>query len=391
MLNMREYEVTHKWINFTLNLGTAPYTLWLLLGAAESKCKHLAGIPLRPEKQKELNQVSLIKGVQATTAIEGNTLTMEEVGEIISRGSQFRMPKSYEYRQQEIQNMLEAYNLAINEIDKLGSCRISLETLREDNALILRNLELPKDITPGKIREYSVVVGHYRGAPAEDCEYLLQRLFEWLTEDWRLGETHKLVEGILKAIVSHLYIAWIHPFSDGNGRAARMLEFRMLMNAGVPLTAAHLLTSYYNETRSQYYTTLAASSAYENGVVDFVQYSLQGFVDALDGQIKEILEEQLNVTWENYVHKSCFGGKLTSALRRRRDLLLEISNFKYPVLVKELRARLSVQLLKLYQDKPRMLMRDINYLEEMNLLERTREGYYATKEQMKAFLPLVKH
>ena len=84
--NDRYYLTSHPWISFGLDLKNAPFTLWLLLGAAESKCKHLAGIPLRPEKQEELNRVSLEKGVHATTAIEGNTLSEDDVVKI-SKGT----------------------------------------------------------------------------------------------------------------------------------------------------------------------------------------------------------------------------------------------------------------------------------------------------------------
>ncbi len=38
-------------------------------------------------------------------------------------------------------------------------------------------------------------------------------------------------------------MAWIHPFGDGNGRTARLLEFLILARCGmVPLPAAHLLS-----------------------------------------------------------------------------------------------------------------------------------------------------
>ena len=321
--NDRVYRTTHPWISFSLRLNAdIPYTLWMLLGAAESKCKHLAGIPLRPEKQRELQQISLKKGVHATTSIEGNTLSEDDVARI-SEGRNHGIPKSQDYQRQEIQNMLDAYNGVAAVIAERGSCEVSLDALKEDNALILKECNIEEHVIPGEIRTYSVGVAHYLGAPAEDCEYLLQRLFDWLTQDWGLRKEHPLLEEILKAITAHLYIAWIHPFGNGNGRAARMLEFRLLMNAGVPSTAAHLLTSYYNKTRELYYDRLAASSRKKDPVI-FIMYALQGFVDAFDGQIQNILDEQLDTTWENYVHKNCFGGKLTSALRRRRDLLLEI-------------------------------------------------------------------
>ncbi len=76
---MRTYLATHPWITFKLDLTTATYRLWMLLGEAQSKCEHIAGIPLMPSVAEYLHQLYLAKGTQATTAIEGNTLTEEQV------------------------------------------------------------------------------------------------------------------------------------------------------------------------------------------------------------------------------------------------------------------------------------------------------------------------
>lgn len=54
---------------------------------------------------------------------------------------------------------------------------------------------------------------------------------------------------IFKAVVAHLYLAWIHPVGDGNGRTARLVEFQILLSSGVPSPAAHLLSNHYNQTR----------------------------------------------------------------------------------------------------------------------------------------------
>ena len=54
-----------------------------MLGEARSKCEHLVGIPLKPEFAQKLYNITLIKGAVATTAIEGNTLTEEQVQGII--------------------------------------------------------------------------------------------------------------------------------------------------------------------------------------------------------------------------------------------------------------------------------------------------------------------
>ena len=162
----------------------------------------------------------------------------------------------------------------------------------------------------------------------------------------------------------------------------------MLMKAGVPLTAAHLLTSYYNDTREMYYEKLKESSRKFNGELVFIEYAVQGFTDALDMEIGSVLEEQLRITWSNYVHEVCFGGKLTPALKRRRDLLLGISEFPRGISHSELRYRLPEQVLKQYKERSRMLMRDMNYLEKRGLIRRTGEGYEASKDVVRGYLPL---
>ncbi|MEZ0389969.1 MAG: Fic family protein, partial [Verrucomicrobium sp.] len=76
---MRTFEKTHPWISFRVDLSRAPADLWLALGEASSKCEHIAKVPLRPATAELLHRLFLAKGVAATTAIEGNTLSEEEV------------------------------------------------------------------------------------------------------------------------------------------------------------------------------------------------------------------------------------------------------------------------------------------------------------------------
>jgi len=392
MSKERAYQTSHPWINFKLDLGgNTSYLLWLLLGAVESKCKHLAGIPLRPEKQQEINIISLRKGVHATTAIEGNSFSEDEVQRVIDN-SQAGFSKSQEYQRKEVENVVKAYNNIVQEVDENGTCSADFCELMRDNLTIMDGLDLKQEVIPGRIRTHSVVVGKYRGAPAEDCEYLLDRFFKWIEEDWGMGNEHRVIEGILKAVIAHLYIAWIHPFGDGNGRSARMLEFRLLMSASVPLNAAHLLTSHYNDTRDEYYSALAAASRGPNGnAAQFLHYALQGFKDALDKQIDVILAEQLNVTWKNYIHESAFKGPLTKAQTRERNLLLELSTFDGFIPLNELRRRLPGDVLAMYDGKTgRAFNRDINDLERRGLIIKKERSVSAAKQKMKAFLPICR-
>lgn len=396
-MKKRKYEESHPWIKFGLDLKEQPlpYTTWVLLGAAQSKCMHLAGIPLRPEKRQELLRVSMIKGVHATTAIEGNSLSEDEIKQINDGISQ--LPKSKDYQRQEILNVLRVYNDMATRIKRNTSCEITCEQIKLDNKIILDKLkkdESDNDVIPGEIRTHAMYVSKYRGAPAEDCEYLLQKLCDWLQSDWGFDSENKVIEAILKAILGHLYIAWIHPFSDGNGRTARALELRVLMSAGVPADAPHLLSNHYNNTRSEYYYFLGQTSQLDRKNGDprpFIEYAVQGLVDALDEQIKIILEEEIQVTWINFIH-SKFGGRLTFVQKRQRDLLLEISNFENPVDLSDLRKRLSEDLIAQYGDTtPRAFRRDINALIKLGLLLK-KEGnkVLAAKELLISYLPISK-
>lgn len=92
---MREYERTHPWITFRLDLGRFPWSLWMLLGEAQSRIDHLCGVPLRPMTAEMLHRVYLAKGAMATTAIEGNTLSEEDVLKHLD--GRLEVPPSKEY------------------------------------------------------------------------------------------------------------------------------------------------------------------------------------------------------------------------------------------------------------------------------------------------------
>ena len=99
---------THPWISFHIDLADGSPGFWMLLGEARSKCDHIRYVPLAEETAKTLNAVYFAKGVNVTTAIEGNTLSEEEVLQRLA--GQLELPLSKEYLGKEIDNMISAYN-----------------------------------------------------------------------------------------------------------------------------------------------------------------------------------------------------------------------------------------------------------------------------------------
>jgi Fic family protein len=330
----------------------------------------------------------LAKGIMATAAIEGNTLSEKEVEARIE--GTLSLPPSKEYLGTEIDNILNASNLVLQEVVVDGHSGLTVKALCDYNRMVLNGLSVEKDVIPGCIREHNVTVGRYRGAPAEDCEYLLNQMCEWLDSDvFQAPKGYEIVYGVLKAIIAHIYIAWIHPFGDGNGRTARLAEVRILLEAGAPSAAAHLLSNFYNQTRAEYYRQLDAASRSGGDILPFIKYAAQGLCEELREQIDVIRSEQFDVTWINYVH-DMFTDRTSPSDIRRRHLVLEISKSDRPVPINSIR-RLSPSLAELYADKTnKTISRDLNALDDMNLIQFRRSGVRARVEQIAAFLPVRK-
>jgi hypothetical protein len=79
----------------------------IILGQCDAYVKAISNTPIMPAYYDELMHISLIKGAQATTAIEGNTLTDEEI-ERLQAGE--KLPPSRAYQETEVRNILDAFN-----------------------------------------------------------------------------------------------------------------------------------------------------------------------------------------------------------------------------------------------------------------------------------------
>jgi Fic family protein len=382
------YQASHPWLTFKLDLRRLPTPVWLLLGEARSKAEHLAGSLLKPEVAWEMNQLFLAKGAHATTAIEGNTLSEEEALQVVE--GTLKLPPSQEYLAQEVRNIVDACNAVKDELLAGTPVGLDVESLKEFNRLVLDGLELDPGVVPGEIRTHSVTVARYRGAPPEECEELLGRLCEWLngpdfvadSEDWIVPMA------IIKAIIAHLYLAWIHPFGDGNGRTARLVELRILMAAGMPLPASHLLSNHYNETRAEYYRQLDRSSRSGGEVLPFIEYAVQGLVDGLRDQLDVVKLQQFDDRWEQFIYESFGGETHTPARQRQLRLVLELSKADGPVPRYAL-PNLTPELAAEYAAKTsKTLTRDLNALRSMGLIRRMSEGFVPNRGVILAFLPV---
>ena len=383
----RPYEASRPWLRFCVDFRPARPSFWVILGECQSKCDHLAGVPLRPDVSQMMHRVYLAKGVSGTTAIEGNTLSEDEVLRHVE--GRLEVPASKEYLKQEIDNIIQECNNMLGQIKKGTPLTLSLDRIKQINSAVLLGLTHGEGVVPGDLRHNSFGVLGYRGAPHEDCEYLICRLCDWLNgPDFEphsgLGKMHM---AILKAMIAHLYIEWIHGFGDGNGRTGRLVEFQILLAAGVPSPACHILSNHYNQTRSTYLAELKAASASGGDVLPFLTYALNGFAEGLREQLTYVRYLQMEVTWINYIHEQ-FRDSRSRASHRQKLLLLDIFDKENPVRISEV-PQLSPRLAREYAGKhPITVNRDVEFLVRKNLLLRKGRSVSPNLSLIAEFLPI---
>jgi len=364
-----------------------------MLGQSESIIQAISSAPLKPEYRQNLLVVSLRKGARATTAIEGNTLSEEEVARI-DEGK--KLPPSKEYLQIEVTNVIAALNQIRTEViaeDK--TVVLSPELIERFNNLVGKNLGEHFQGVPGKFRVpgHNVVVGAYRPPPGEDVAPLMIRFCTWMKETFRYEEgKQSFSEQVIQAIVAHIYLAMIHPFGDGNGRTARLIEFYILLRAGLPDIASHILSNHYNDTRQEYYRRLDLCVR-ERNLSGFIKYAVLGFRDGLKGVMDIVQMNLLEMSWHKFIYDVLDSkkamGKTRAIVKRRRNLALQVPVDKWQtpddlidssgILAKEY-ARLSST----------TLMRDIAELERLELIVKDKEKYKGNIEILRGYMPLRK-
>jgi Fic family protein len=347
-----------------------------LLGACDAMVDAICQMPLQPEHRTRLLHASLVKGAQATTAIEGNTLTSAEV-ERVKEGES--LAQSKQYQEQEVRNILDAMNDILKEVAIDGQSNlISPELIKRFHHSVGRELGEHFDAIPGRFRTDERIVGTYKCPRGRDVEELVNRLCPWLVNEFGfVTNKQTFAQAVVQAIVTHVYLEWIHPFGDGNGRTGRLLEFYILLRAGNPDIASHILSNHYNETRAEYYRQLDQASGTRD-LSAFLKYAIQGYYDGLKAVLLALSENSIETAWRYLVHAR-FADRpyhKKSVFKRRRRLALALPPHRAltPNEIMMLEADLARDYASL---TPRTLLRD---LEELRLMEIVieREGTFRT-------------
>lgn len=375
---------THKHISFRKEWGIDVDCAYML-GECDAYVRALKDMPLKPQYRDKLLSVSLIKGAQATTAIEGNTLSEAEIQKIEEGWSP---PPSKEYLKIEVKNILDSFNTLLKEIVIDGnSSTISPELIRSFHKMIAKNLGEYMNAIPGRFRDDNRIVGQYRPPDYKYVSQLINKMCTWLQKEFHYTGGQTFYISVIEAIVAHVYLEWIHPFGDGNGRTGRLLEFYILLRSGLPSIVSHILSNFYNETRTEYYRQLNNASK-ERNLTSFIKYAVKGFRDGLKENLEVIQSNQFEIFWHNHIYESFAHLKYTKkeAFKRKRELILQFPIGK-DVSIDEIQLLTPSIAQKYATVKKPTLLRDLKELQELNLLLKTGRKYTANTRILMALMP----
>ena len=233
----------------------------------------------------------------ASTAIEGNPLTLEQV-RALEEGRELSAVETRPKR--EILN----YFAGLRYIEK----HAKKKTLRHEDIFKLHRLLAGKVMDQGEAGRYRTIqvrVGRHYPPAAADVSGLMFELLEW----WNKKAPE--LSPALSSSILHYQFEWIHPFADGNGRTGRALALWELYRRGFDSHHIFSVDEYYWEDRPAYYRALDAVRDDGGDLTGWLEYCAQGLCRTLDRVWTRVQSYQVKST-----------GKLV--LRPRQEKLLHL-------------------------------------------------------------------
>ena len=224
------------------------------------------------EKLPRLRRVSRIKSIHSSLAIENNTLSIEQVTDVIN-GKRVLAP----------QKDIEEVHNAFNAYEKLSEINpYSIDDLLKIHGIMMNGLVKEA----GQLRSGQVGVYNQDGKvvhlapPADFVPQQLGQLFDWVK--------NSNANMLIKSSVFHYEFEFIHPFNDGNGRTGRLWQTALLAS-WKPIFAWIPIESIIKDNQEDYYNaiTLSTSQGKSNIFIEFM-------LDVINKAIKDIITDTRN-------------------------------------------------------------------------------------------------
>lgn len=209
-----------------------------------------------------LRKQNRIKTIQSSLAIENNSLSIEQVTDILDGKRVLGAPNEI----REVKNAIDAYNLLFEldpykEADLLKAHCLMMTDLVSENGIY----------RSGGVGVFDGDRCIHLAPPAMRVPSLMRDLLMWAK--------NTRVHPLISSCVFHYEFEFIHPFADGNGRMGRMWQTLLLMQwnqifAWIPVE------TIVKGHQQEYYAAIAASDT-SGKSTDFITFMLRCLLEAL--------------------------------------------------------------------------------------------------------------
>ena len=224
------------------------------------------------KSKPHLRRNNKIRSIHSSLRIEANSLTLGQVRDVIDGHLVLGEQKEI----QEVKNAYEAYE----QIEKINP--YSIKDLNDSHAIMTKYLVSESGVF--RSGEEGVFNGEeciFMAPPAQLVPELMKQLFDWMNRE--KGNIHPL---ILSAVF-HYEFVFIHPYSDGNGRMARLWH-TVILSKWKPIFEFIPIEGQIEKFQNGYYDAIAKchTQGKSNLFIEFMLQQIDSILDEIIAQLK---------------------------------------------------------------------------------------------------------
>ena len=232
------------------------------------------------ENKPHLRKNNRIKSIHSSLKIEANSLSLSQVRDVINGKLVFGEAKEI----QEVKNAYAAYE-HLSKIDPY-----SIRHLKQFHGIMAKYLvEEAGEFRSGEECVFNGDQCIFMAPPARLIPQLMNELFEWMKEV--KDQMHPLI----LSSVFHYEFVFIHPFTDGNGRMARLWHTAILAKWN-PIFEYIPIESQIEKFQDDYYDAIAKCHVEGESTV-FIEFMLT----QIDNTLAELLNQMTNSTTDDAI------------------------------------------------------------------------------------------